>query len=133
MMRFVKQLAPVLSLAVVGIGAVAEAAGATDYAHCQKSADGSGSCRGNMREFRNYTGGPSYAEFGMNSSGTKVFYASYTPAGGATEHFSCTPNATVAAVWEQAMQNIGYFYVTWDTTGACNYIWFYNGSRHFNY
>lgn len=131
MKRFAKQMAPMLSLAVLGAGAVACAGAKYEYARCVRNADNSGNCYGNMLAFRNHVHGSTFAEFGVSSDGDKVFKAGFAPS--ATEPavlISCTPNVKVAAFWDRALGHDGYFNVYWDAAGTCYHLYLSYGSRY---
>jgi len=132
MMRFVKQVVPVLSLAVLGAAAVAEAGSATEFASCYKAADGSGYCYGTMQGFRNHANPNTYLSFVEDSYGRKSMSGSFPLSSptGAASNFSCAPNAAVAAMWPRVMQHRGYIEVYWDVNGTCQAMWLMQGSHY---
>lgn len=134
MKRLVQTMAPVLSLAVLGVGGVASAGSTSQSAYCNKNTDGSGSCYGTMLGFLNSAGENNYARFYKNTSGTRSFYALYASSSTTTAvGHSCTPNATVSAIWDKAMQHRGYFSIQWDTSGSCTYLYLSNSSQYVNF
>ena len=134
MKRFMKKLAPVVSLAALGIASVASAGYSYDNGYCFQNADGSGYCYGNLRGWRNHSQSTAYAYFWENDSGSRGFYARYTVSGATTPStYTCTPDATVSSMWSAALDNQGRFYVYWDTTGTCYSLSVYNGSAYTNF
>lgn len=132
MMRFVKQVAPMLSLAVLGAAAVAEAGSAGEFASCYKATDGSGYCYGTMRGFLNHVDPNTYLLFFEDSYGRKSMYGSYpfSSPTGMSYSFSCSPNSAVAAMWPSVMQHRGYIEVYWDINGICTSMWLMHGSNY---
>lgn len=131
MKRFMKKLAPVVSLAALGFGTVASAGYTYEADSCFQNADGSGYCYGTMRGWRYNDQATSYATFYETDAGTKAFIARYTVSGAPSPGtYSCTPDATVAAMWSDAILNRGRFYIYWNTSGTCYSLSLYNGSAY---
>jgi hypothetical protein len=134
MKRFMKTLAPVVSLAVFGMAPLALAGSTSETAYCYQNADGSGHCYGNFLGWRNSSQTSAYAYFSENDSGSRSFYARYTVSGATTpSSYSCIPDASVAAVWGEALGHKGYFSISWNTSGTCYSLSLYNGSQYANY
>jgi hypothetical protein len=134
MHHYVKKLAPVLSLAVLGGAPLAYAGSTTESAYCYKNTDGSGSCYGTFLGFRNHAGSGTYAYFYKHSSGSKSFSGAYTDTStNTTSYFSCTPDAATGALWTKAVAAQGYFSISWNTSGTCTYLSLYNGSLYSNF
>jgi hypothetical protein len=134
MKRFMKTLAPVVSLAALGFGSVASAGDTFEAHSCYQNADGSGSCSGTMRGWRASTQTTAYASFYEYDTGSKYFYARYTVSGAPSPGtFSCTPDASVASMWADAQAHRGLFYIYWNTTGTCYSLSLYNGSAYATY
>lgn len=134
MKKMMKMMAPVLSLAVLGASSAALAGSKQQVASCYAYADGSGRCSGNLLGFRNEINSTTYARFYEYDYGTRYFYAAYTVAGATgPSYYSCTPNAAVAAMWDQALALNTYFYITWDVNGTCDYLALTNGSQYANF
>jgi hypothetical protein len=131
MTRFVKQLAPVVTLAALGVGSLAFAGSTYEGAYCYKYTDGSGYCYGNFQGFRDHAGASTRAYFYKSDSGSKSFYAAITNTStGVTTGYSCTPDAAAGALWSKAIVHHGYFYVSWNTSGSCTYLSLTNGSQY---
>jgi hypothetical protein len=130
----VKKLAVVLSLGMVGVGSSALAGYTHQNASCVKNADGSGYCFGNFLGFREHAISSTYAWFSMTETGSKTFVAHFTPSGAPSfVTYTCVPDATVAAMWPQAMAHRGHFRVDWNTSGTCTELSLTNGSQYSNY
>lgn len=134
MNRFMKKLAPVVSLAVLGVASVASAGSTSDSAHCFQNVDGSGYCYGNFLGWRNSSQTGAYAYFYENDAGSRTFYARYMVSG-ATSYstYTCSPDASVSAIWGEALANKGRFYINWDVNGVCYSLSIYNGSLYSNF
>jgi hypothetical protein len=131
MNRFAKQMVPMLSVAVLGAGSLAQAGSTSESAYCYKSTDGSGYCYGNFLGFRNHAGSGTKAYFYKRVDGTRNFNAAITnPSTGLTTNYSCIPDTATSALWSRALAHSGYFYVSWDATGTCTYLSLYNGSQY---
>jgi hypothetical protein len=131
MKRFMKKLAPVVSLAALGLASVASAGYTFESAACFQNADGSGYCNGTFRGWRNHAQSTAYAYFYENQSGSRGFYARYTVPGATTpSNYSCSPDASVAAMWGDALANEGRFHINWDAAGICYNLSVYNGSAY---
>lgn len=134
MNRFMKKLAPVVSLAALGFASVASAGLTSDSGYCYQNTDGSGYCYGNFLGWRNHAQSTAYAYFYEYASGSKGFYARYTVSGATTpSSYSCVPDASVAASWGEALANKGRFYINWDSSGTCYSLSLYNGSAYSNF
>ncbi|MFY0567908.1 hypothetical protein ACN28E_29320 [Archangium lansingense] len=130
--RFMKWLAPVLTLAVLGAGTVARGGARYTSAFCVRNADASGHCYGSLVAFRNHENGATSAEFSVSSDGAMLFKAEFAPTATApVTSMSCTPNAKVAAFWDKALSHHGYFNIYWDAAGTCYHLYLANGSRYF--
>jgi hypothetical protein len=131
MKRFMKKLAPVVSLAALGFGSVASAGYTYEASSCFQNADGSGYCTGTMRGWRYNEQSTSYATFYETDAGTKYFIARYTVSGAPSAGtYSCTPDSAVGAMWAEAVANRGRFSIYWNTSGACYALYLYNGSAY---
>lgn len=132
MMRFMKQVAPVLSLVVLGTATVAGAGSTSDYALCYKATDGSGYCYGTLRGFRNHVNPGTYLYFHDNSMGTRSMAVGFPLSSptGTISHFGCSPNSAVAALWSKVMAHRGYIEVAWDVNGICTSMYLFNGSNY---
>ena len=134
MKKMMMKLAPVLSLAVLGVSSVALAGSQVETASCYAYADGSGRCSGNLLGFRNDSNTSTYARFSEYDYGNKYFYAAYTvPGSTSASTYTCTPNTAVAAAWEDAQSLSAYFLITWDANGVCDYLAITNGSQYANF
>ncbi|KFE62537.1 hypothetical protein [Hyalangium minutum] len=134
MNRFMKKLAPVVSLAALGVASVASAGYSYNSGYCYQYTDGSGYCYGNLRGWRAHAQSTAYTYFWENDSGGRGFYARYTVSGAtAPSTYSCTPDAAVSALWSSALANQGRFYINWDANGACYSLSIYNGSAYSNF
>jgi hypothetical protein len=134
MKRFMKTLAPVLSLAVFGMAPLALAGSTSQSNHCFQNADGSGYCYGNFLGWRNSSTAGEYSYFYENDSGSRSFYARYMVSGATSlSTYSCIPDASVSAMWGEALAHKGYFSVSWNSSGACYSLSLYNGSQYANY
>lgn len=92
--------------------------------NCSKNADGSGSCQGSMKGFRNSTYADAYATFEINLvNNWTYFYARYN-----NQSFSCYPDATTADRYAAALASNGYFYVVWNSSGTCTTLYVFNES-----
>jgi hypothetical protein len=131
MKRLMKTLAPVVSLAVVGMAPLALAGSTSDSIFCFKATDGSGFCSGNFLGWRNSATSTEYVYFSENDSGTRSFYARYVVAGSTSPTtFTCTPDTSVTAMWREALAHKGYFSVSWDELGNCFNLVLSNGSQY---
>jgi hypothetical protein len=131
MNRFMKKLAPVVSLAALGLATVAGAGSTSESAYCFQNADGSGHCYGNFLGWRNSSQSSAYAYFAENDSGFRSFYARYTvPGATSPSTYTCTPDATVSSMWGDALANRGRFTIYWDLNGTCYALYLYNGSQY---
>jgi hypothetical protein len=131
MKRFMKTLAPVVSLVALGTAPLAFAGSSTDSSSCFQNADGSGYCYGNFRGWRNSSQSTAYAYFTENDSGSRSFYARYTVSGATNPStYSCIPDATVSTIWNEALAHRGYFSIYWDVNGTCYSLYLYNGSQY---
>lgn len=134
MTRFAKKMIPVLSVAVLGGASLAYAGSTYESAYCYKSSDGSGYCYGNFLGFRNHAGGSTQAYFYKTDNGSKSFYGAVTNTStGTTTSGSCTPDAATGALWSKAISHNGYFYVSWNTSGTCTYVYLRNSSQDTNF
>lgn len=127
-------LFPGVALAVLALAPVAWG-GLQQYTlFCQKNADGSGVCYGNFVGFREDATSTSSASFRDDLAGARSFQAYFTPAGGTSALiYSCIPNAAVSALWEEALSARGFFRVSWDASGTCDYLRLVNGSNNTNF
>ena len=134
MKRFMKKLAPVVSLAALGLGSAASAGYTYEGASCYQYADSSGYCTGTLLGWRNSSQDSAYVYFYENSSNSRTFYARYMVSG-ATSYstYSCIPDASVSAVWNEALAHKGRFYIYWDVNGTCYNLSLYNGSAYSNF
>jgi hypothetical protein len=134
MKRFMKTLVPVMTFAVLGVASVASAGLVSDSGACFQNTDGSGYCYGNFLGWRNHAQSTAYAYFYENDAGSRGFYARYTVAGAtAPSTYSCVPDASVSAMWGDALANKGRFYINWDANGTCYSLSVYGGSLYANY
>jgi hypothetical protein len=131
MKRFMKELAPVVSLAALGFGSVASA-GYTYNAHsCSRHADGSGACFGNLLSWRSSSQDTDYATLYEIDNGSRMFIARYrAPGAPSASTFSCTPDASVGAMWGDALAHRGSFYIAWNSSGTCYNLSLYNSSAY---
>ncbi|MFY1825029.1 hypothetical protein ACN47A_03885 [Myxococcus fulvus] len=129
-----KSLIPMVALATLGTASVASAGHTYSAASCYQYADSSGYCYGNFLAFRNDATTTTYASFRETDAATRSFYARFTVSGATTPStYTCIPDATVSAMWAQALDARGYFYVSWDASGTCTYLALNNGSSFANY
>jgi hypothetical protein len=134
MKRFVKTLAPVVSLAALGMSSLALAGSTSQSNYCYQYADGSGYCSGNFLGWRNSSTAGEYAYFYENDSGSRSFYARYQVSGATSlSTYSCIPDASVAAMWGEALSHKGQFSVYWNASGSCYSLYLYNGSQYSNF
>ncbi|MBN1206254.1 MAG: hypothetical protein JXB05_15160 [Myxococcaceae bacterium] len=131
MKRFMKKLAPVVSLAALGFGSVASAGYAYGAYSCSHSADGSGNCSGTLSAWRSGSQDTAYVTFYELDNGGKTFVARYTVSGESSPTtFSCIPDASVGAIWGDVLAHRGRFYIAWDSGGTCYNLSLYNGSAY---
>ncbi|XXT23932.1 hypothetical protein WME94_20560 [Sorangium sp. So ce429] len=100
------------------------------YAHCYTQPDGSGSCYGNFRWFRDEGNSVERAYFCIDryASGSDNFAFS---ARLGDHGYSCEPTAALEPYWPQAMvMEEGYFSVTWNASGDCTTLSLMNGSPY---
>ena len=134
MKKMMMKLAPVLSLAVLGASSVALAGSQLETTYCYANTDGSGTCYGNLLGFRNDSNAGTYARFYEYASGSKYFNAAFKVAGATgVSYYSCSPNATVAAAWDEVQSLNAYFFISWDANGTCDYLAITNGSQYANF
>jgi hypothetical protein len=134
MRQFMKKLAPVVSLAALGMATAAGAGSKYEGAYCFQNADGSGYCYGNFLGWRNSPQSTAYARFYETQAGSRNFYARYTVSGATSPStYTCIPDATVSAMWGEALAHKGRFYVYWNTSGTCYSLYLYNGSNYSNF
>jgi hypothetical protein len=134
MHQFVKKMAPVLSVAVLGGASLAYAGSSADSAYCYKNTDGSGACYGNFRGFRGHAGANTYAYFYKSDAGSKFFYGGYTNTStNVTTYVSCTADASTAAMWSKAIAHESYFSISWNSSGSCYNLHLSNDSRYASY
>lgn len=128
-------LFPGVVLAVLGLTPVAWGGLQSQTVFCQKNTDGSGLCYGNFVGFREDATSTSSASFREDlMTGTRSFDSWSTPAGGTSPVvYTCIPNAAVSALWEQALSNRGFFRVSWDASGTCDYLRLVNSSQNTNF
>ena len=93
---------------------------------CYKRGDGSGYCYGSFIGFRNNADANAYMVV-SEMSGYKWFQAQLNGA-----YYSCTPDATTAAFWGDAV-SAKYIDVEWSASGVCNSMIVSSGSLYGNY
>jgi len=131
MKRFMKKLAPVVSLVTLGFGPVASAGYTYGAYSCSQNADGSGSCSGTLRTWRSSSQDSAYVTFYELDNGGKMFVARYTVSGESSPRtFSCMPDASVGAMWGDALAQRGRFVISWNSSGTCYGLSLYNGSAY---
>jgi hypothetical protein len=129
MKKFRIDLAAVLVLAA----GTATAGGVWHYAGCYTNPDGSGYCYGSFQGFRDQSYAKSYAEFQEVSDGSRSFGAVYqNPYSGNITSAWCIPDASVAALWPEAMNHNGYFHINFTAGGVCNRLTLTNGSAYYH-
>lgn len=127
-------IAKSLSLGVLAAAALAPElahAGAlvSGYFSCSTSTDGSGYCTGTYSGARASSGDNDQVSFTMDNGGFAYFGAVY-----GTRSYSCTKNVAAgsldALAWNAAISSRNYFYVSWDSSGACTWVYIGNMSGH---
>jgi hypothetical protein len=116
--------------AVSWVSGVAHAGSSTPgFFRCTANADGSGSCSGTYNGARVSTDANDQVSFTMDNGGFGYFGAVY---GGRS--FSCTKSIVAgsldAVAWNAAISSRNYFYVTWDSTGTCSWVYIGNMSAY---
>lgn len=127
MKRVMQALCAAAVVSAVAVPSVSNAGAQYQYANCTNAANGSGSCQGTMLGFRNSSNSSDYAWFFFNGS-----YRSFSAHAGGVFGY-CTPNASVATLWDLAMNARGNFSISWDSTGTCTYLAMWSGSEYANY
>jgi len=99
------------------------------FFNCTKNTDGSGSCHGTFLAARNGPGATDQVSFAMDNSGYLYFGAVQGGVG-----YSCTKNATASSfdysLWNGMMSDRNYYYVSWDATGTCSWVYVGNMSGY---
>jgi hypothetical protein len=100
--------------------------GSWEGTFCYAATDGSGTCAGILRDFRNSSDQYMGVAFWQESNGTKQFVARWQSA---NNWHTCYPNAQAATAWPAAMSATNaYVSVSWDATGTCNDVYVANAS-----
>jgi hypothetical protein len=114
----------VLSLAPRMAEAGSSSAG---FFSCTLNPDGSGNCHGTYNGARNSPGIHDQVSFTMDNSGSAFFGAVYDGTS-----MSCTKQVTAgsmdAHIWTAAISYRNYFYVSWDSTATCSWVYVGNMS-----
>jgi hypothetical protein len=120
-----------LCSALLGLAAIPNDANAgrrDESAYCSKYSDGSGTCSGSFAGFRNHSDPGAYIMFSRPSNSNRWFFAQF-----GSHSIACVPNASVTAVWPDAMTAGGYFWIDWDKYGNCTAMSHFAGSLYRNY
>ncbi|XXT23935.1 hypothetical protein WME94_20575 [Sorangium sp. So ce429] len=100
------------------------------YANCYTEPDGSGSCDGNFRWYRDDGSSVERAYFYIerHANGSDVYR--FRARLGSAVHM-CEPTAALEPYWRQAMvMEEGYFSVAWNASGDCTTVSLMNGSPY---
>ena len=96
---------------------------------CYSYAGIGGSCAGTIAGFRNDSdpgASVAFEQYAYGSTTAQSFSAVLNGSG-----FSCvvtSASPAIQAMWPQSLRFDDYFYVSWDTTGACTSVFFLNTS-----
>lgn len=128
-----------LSTKSLSLGVVAAVSWVAGVAHagslvpgsfsCGTNTDGSGYCTGTYDGARTSPGTHDQVSFTMDNYGFAYFGAVYNGVS-----YSCTKSITAssldAVAWNAAISARNYFYVTWDSSGACGWVYIGNMSAY---
>ncbi len=101
-----------------------------ESAACVRNLDGSGSCHGTLRGFRNSTDPNAYVNFAYYSNQTPGFNAEWA---GQASVCTVVAGSKLEQIWPVAMANSGYFNINWNSSGQCTYLVIDSGSAYTDY
>jgi hypothetical protein len=109
--------------------AAAHAGLSSYYAYCSKNTDGSGFCQGSMQSFVKNADPAASAQFSMGSGSSTPWFNAYLSGAG---YFCLATDAypEVKQFWPQLVNARSSWFITWNSSGICNYASVSNASAY---
>jgi hypothetical protein len=96
-------------------------------ATCVKNSGGDGYCEGNFNGFRTSSDPNAYYYFFETETGNQQFGANLN---GGWYYCSVPSTSPLMSIWRDAMNNRGWFRISWNASSQCTGLTLYNSSAY---